>query len=94
MCVSVKIFCPTTQSAGPITACQKHTACVVGLQGGNHSTVRSYRVTLPRYAYYNKGARKVFLCCNQRASKRTGQIQVQLSQQGPIKGHYEGKMRD
>lgn len=55
MCVSAKRRCPTTQSVGPITPCQKHTACIVGLQGGSHSTVRSYQVTLPRHAYYSKG---------------------------------------
>lgn len=57
-----KMFCPITQSAGPITPCQKHTASVVGLWGGSHSTVRPYQVTLPRHAYYNKGTRKLSVC--------------------------------
>lgn len=64
VCLCVEIFCPTTQSAGPITPCQKHSACVVGLQGGSRSTVRSYQVTLPRHAYYNKGTRRVGVCFN------------------------------
>lgn len=91
---SEKIFCPTAQSVGAITPCQKH--CVVGPQGGSYCTVESGHVTLPRHVFHNECTRKVSVCVLTTIPvKEVDECSLNFYQsKGDCEGNHRGKMRE